>query len=55
MGCKCKGQPKFSEDVMTGNTELADVDLTKEKDSLVRFEHMFPIYKLHISAWMNKL
>lgn len=55
MGCACKSAPKYSEEARSGKIELADVDLTKEKDSLVRFEKSFPIYKMHVSAWVSRL
>ena len=29
--------------------------MSKEKDSLVRFEKKFPLYKMHVSAWIKKL
>ena len=55
MGCNCKKGVKYTEEQRTGQAELADVDMSKEKDSLIRFQHMFPLYKMHVSAWLKKL
>lgn len=68
MGCGCKrGGPnnvpivfkkrerRFSQAQMQGHEELEDHAIEKEKDSLVIFEKMFPLYKIHVNAWSKKL
>lgn len=40
---------------MLGHEELEDHAIAKEKDSLVIFEKMFPLYKIHVNAWSKKL
>lgn len=55
MGCGCKKAPAFSDDVTQGRIELPEYNILKEKDSLVKFEKKFPLYRLHIAVWMKKL
>ena len=69
MGCGCKKggdapainfnrkrrASKFSEAQLAGHEEFDDHKFDKEKDSLVNFEKMFPLYKIHVNAWCHKL
>lgn len=55
MGCKCKKGQTFTEEQKLGLEELPDHDLKNEKDTLIRFEKMLPLYKTHIGLWMKKL
>lgn len=45
----------FSDAHKQGHIEIDDHNMAKEKDSLVKFEKRYPLYKIHVNAWSTKL
>ena len=55
MGACCAAASPYSLAQMKGEIDLPEANMKEINDKLRRFEHSFPLYRLHIKALHAKL